>query len=462
MEGRVRAELEKIGQQQLLRFWDKIDEEQREHLCKDIESLELERALKVFKETMSAKPSSKDNLAPLPAVEKLAAAGEKAEQWRKTGIDAAAKGKVGLVLLAGGQGTRLGTSDPKGMYNIGLPSGKSLFQLQAERLRRVQKLASEVAGQDVVIPWYVMTSPPTDEKTRSFFKDNEYFGLKKEDVFFFVQGALPCFDFDGNVLLEAAGSVTQAPDGNGGIYRALKRSGALADMEKRGVEFIHVYAVDNAIAKVADPTFIGYCIEKEADCGAKVVAKAHADEAVGVLALVDGKVGVVEYSEMSKEIAHSTSADGELEYNAGNICVHFYTRKFLEDVAELTLVHHFAKKKIPVANDDGEKFKPDENNGFKLEQFIFDVFYLSKNFAALEVVREEEFSPVKNAPGSKADSPDTARALLSNLHRRRLEAAGATIHGEGLVEVSPIVSYDGEGLDAVAKGKEFTAPIHIE
>eukprot|EP00903_Cladosiphon_okamuranus_P019455 g17889.t1 len=408
------------------------------------------------------------------------ASDEESARWFKSGLAAVKDGKVAVVVLCGGQGTRLGFDGPKGMYDIGLPSGKTLFQLQAERLLRVCALAAAEAdgsGSDAAsprIPWYIMTSPLNDAATREFFESKDYFGIPKEDIFFFSQGTLPCMTREGKIILETGSKVAMAPDGNGGIYPALERKGALADMRRRGIEHVHVFSIDNALVRVADPHFLGYCIEKKADCGNKSVWKAEPGEKVGVVVKRGGKPCVVEYSEMSQEACErretpSSSASGgggRLVFGAGNICNHYFSRAFLEDTVLPGMVdmYHVAHKKIPAADGpEGETKKPSENNGIKLESFIFDVFPLSKNMVLFEGAREDEFAPVKNAPGSSTDSPDTAREMISRQAKRWAAAAGAKLGegGEGLCEISPLVSYGGEGLGARV-GELSGVPFHLD
>ena len=272
---------------------------------------------------------------------------------------------------------------------------------------------------------------------------------------------------DGKVLLETPSKIAVAPDGNGGLYAALRQPlskynrshTVLSDLDRRGVKFVHGYCVDNCLVKVADPVFLGYCIYKSADCAAKVVPKAYPTESVGVVARRGDKFSVVEYSEISQEQAERRDPrTGELSFRAGNIANHFYTTSFLHNVEafEEELAFHIARKKIGhVDLDSGKQIKPGKPNGMKLEMFVFDVFPFTKRFAVLEVARNEEFSPLKNAPGTGSDDPETSRHDLLAQHRRFLERAGATV-AEGVeIELSPLVSYDGEGLEAV-KGKTFT------
>jgi UDP-N-acetylglucosamine/UDP-N-acetylgalactosamine diphosphorylase len=392
------------------------------------------------------------------------------ERLTKVALAAMAAGEVAVVVLAGGQGTRLGSSLPKAAYDAGLPSGKVLAAFQADRIQRLRSLAAVEAGvavTEVHIPWYVMTSPQTHAATIECFEEHAHFGLPVEDVRLFQQGQLPCLSGEGRILLESALCVAMAPDGNGGIYRGLHLSGCVEDMAARGVKLLHAYAVDNLVSKVADPLFVGLCLDRGADVGSKVVPKANAHEKVGVLCRKGGRYAVVEYSDMPDAAKEEAAVDGTLRYNAGNICVHAYSLGFLQGAAspdKLSRVYHVANKKIATADPaTGRKSDPKElkaNNGIKLESFIFDVFEAASAMAVLEVERAGEFSPVKNAPGTATDSPDSARTISSTQCRSWLEAAGVTIEGEGVVELSPLVSYGGEGLDALA-GATLTAPCYV-
>jgi UDP-N-acetylglucosamine/UDP-N-acetylgalactosamine diphosphorylase len=263
-------------------------------------------------------------------------------------------------------------------------------------------------------------------------EQQNYFGFPKEDVVLFEQGLLPCFDLDGKIILESAGSVAMAPDGNGGFFDALERQHVLPDMRRRGIRHLHVYGIDNMLTRSADPVFIGYCIHENAEAGNKVVWRAGPDERVGVIAKRAGRTQVVEYSELPTEMAALRDADGKLVFGAANIANHYFSEDFLEHTAlpNLQLVYHIAKKKIAHVSEDGlSTVTPDDVNGYKLEMFIFDVFPLAERMATLEVSREEEFAPVKNANGTSVDSPDTARVLVSNLCKRWLREAGAELVG---------------------------------
>lgn len=395
---------------------------------------------------------------------------EERERWWKMGLKAIHGGKLAVLLLSGGQGTRLGSSDPKGCFNIGLPSGKSLFQLQAERIMCVQRLAAQFMSEDsgsagiVRIHWYIMTSPFTDEVTRKFFESHRYFGLEADQVTFFQQGTIPCISKDGRFIMETPFKVAKAPDGNGGVYIALKSSRLLEDMAARGIKYIDCYGVDNALVRVADPTFLGYFIDKGVAAAAKVVKKAYPQEKVGVFVRrgKGGPLDVVEYSELDPTLASAVNQEtGRLRFCWSNVCLHMFTLDFLNSVAnglENDSIYHLAEKKIPSVNG--------YTMGLKMEQFIFDAFTYSPSTALFEVLREEEFAPVKNANGAKFDTPDSARLLVLRLHARWVIAAGGFLtHSVPLyatgVEVSPLCSYMGENLEAICRGRTFHAPCEI-
>ncbi|KAI9043525.1 UDP-N-acetylglucosamine diphosphorylase [Aspergillus affinis] len=393
------------------------------------------------------------------------------QQWYDEGLQLVAGNKVAVVLMAGGQGTRLGSSAPKGCFNIELPSQKSLFQIQAERIAKLQQLAQKVSGKEAVIPWYVMTSGPTRKPTEEFFQKNNYFGLSSSNVVIFEQGVLPCISNEGKILMESKSKVAVAPDGNGGIYQALLTSGVREDMRKRGIQHIHTYCVDNCLVKVADPVFIGFAASKDVDIATKVVRKRNSTESVGLILQKNGKPDVVEYSEIDQETAEAKDPKQPdvLKFRAANIVNHYYSFRFFDSIETWAhkLPHHVARKKIPcILAETGEAFKPEKPNGVKLEQFVFDVFPLTPldKFASIEVRREDEFSPLKNAKGTGEDDQDTSKRDIMKQGQRWIEQAGGVVVTEDEsvgVEVSPLISYGGEGLEFL-KGREIKAPAVIE
>ncbi|XP_011182711.1 UDP-N-acetylhexosamine pyrophosphorylase isoform X1 [Zeugodacus cucurbitae] len=462
--------LSKVGQEHLLKFWDELSLDQQEILVRDIAELNL-KELKLYFERATASLQENgikldDRMQPVPeenlvSIERTAE--ERLKAYEEEGMRQISAGHVAVLLMAGGQGTRLGFAHPKGMYDVGLPSKKSLFRIQAERIQKLEELAYAATGKRGVITWYIMTSEHTIQPTNEYFMANNYFGLKKENIILFEQGSLPCFDYDGRIILDQKHRVARAPDGNGGLYRALKQQGILDDIKKRGVLYLHAHSVDNILIKVADPVFIGYCVQENADCAAKVVEKSHPNEAIGVVAIVDGKNQVVEYSEISAKTAEMRNPDGRLTFSAGNICNHFFSAAFLHKIGETyekELKLHVAKKKIPFVDNSGKRIAPEKPNGIKIEKFVFDVFEFAQKFVAMEVPRHIEFSALKNADSAGKDCPSTARADLARLHKSYIEAAGGIVHGEEC-EISPFVSYAGENLTPLVAGKSFTSPVYL-
>lgn len=460
------------GQEHLVKFWPELDENEREALASEIDKLDLAEINDTFHRAMETTKvileKNDDDLKPIPEAHYESVPGlseDKREEYESIGFKEISESKVGVLLLAGGQATRLGFGHPKGMYDVGLPSRKTLFQIQAERILRVQQMAEERTGKAGNITWYIMTSEHTRLPTAEFFKSHNYFGLNEENIVFFEQGRLPCFDFNGKIFLEEKNHLSSAPDGNGGIYRSLKSQGVLDDIVKRGVKHLHAHSVDNILIKVADPIFIGYCKTKNADCAAKVVRKSSPSEPVGVVCRVNGFYKVVEYSELTDEAAERRNTDGQLTFSAGNICNHYFSSEFLLKICdyESKLKLHVAKKKIPYVDDSGVKQKPSEPNGIKMEKFIFDVFEFAKNFICLEVARDVEFSALKNADSAKKDCPSTAREDLLRLHRKYIRQAGGVIADDVDVEISPLLSYGGENLRDLVENEVFTiSPFHLK
>jgi len=469
--------LKQYGQEHLVQFWDELSMEQREQLFTEINGINFEQVRcnfnKVRSEMGTVQKQVDTMIKPIPSEAKGSLENiEQIENYEAEGLRSIARNEVAVLLLASGQGTRLGVSYPKGMYSVGLLSNKSLYQIQAERLLKIKKLADEKFSTEVAksgqtsIPWYIMAS----EQTQKYFETNNYFGLDKKNVNFFEQYQLPCLTNDGKIILDQKYKISKAPDGNGGLYRALYQKGILDDMKTKGVKYVHIYCVDNILVKMADPVFIGFCLSKNADCAAKVVKKVEPEEKVGVICKVEDQYQVVEYSEISEQTRNMRDTNGELTYNAGNICNHFMTVEFLSGIfqREKQMPYHVAEKKIPFIDESGQRILPKSNNGIKLEKFVFDVFSFSERFAIWEVPRDQEFSPLKNSDEAKKDCPSTCRADLYAQHYTWLKNAGAMFDhkmdqvGKVLFEVSPLVSYNGEGLREHVAGKLLRSPLIIE
>ncbi|KAG8322854.1 UDP-N-acetylhexosamine pyrophosphorylase [Homalodisca vitripennis] len=469
----IKGVLSELDQEHLLQFWDRLSQSDKDELLSDIKEINLKEVISYFKRTADTLNENQekldDRMKPIPshlygAVSRTSP--EHLQSFQTEGYVQISEGRVGVLLMAGGQGTRLGSSLPKGMYNIGLPSNKSLYQIQAERILKLQQLAFSHTGKQGSITWIIMTSEKTMEPTKEYFEENNYFGLSKTNVIFFEQGQLPCFTFDGKIILERPNKISKSPDGNGGIYRALRDKKVLDEIEKRGVEYLHCHSVDNILVRVADPVFVGYCVKRGADCGAKVVPKAFPTEALGVICNVDDKFQVVEYSEITLKTAEMRNNDGKLTFSAGSICNHFFTAKFLRKIIgkyENQLKIHVAKKKIPFVNENGVQCVPEKPNGIKMEKFVFDVFPFAENLVVWEVNREDEFSALKNSDSSEKDNPSTAKRDLFSQHARFIRQAGGEIIGNPLVcEISPLLSYAGEGLKSVVEGKTFQSPLLLK
>lgn len=444
------------GQEHLLRFVGELPEVEQEALAEEILSLDFPKVAALHRDLVKAQAADKG---PDGEVEPL-----RAKAWEdypiaeraamaNLGMRALREGKVAAFLVAGGQGTRLGHEGPKGVFDIGLPSRKSLFQLQAERILRLSRQAGKA------IPWYIMTSEENHAETTAFFRERRNFGLPERDLIFFKQGRLPVVDSEGRILLASKGRISQGPNGNGGCFLALKESGALDDMKRRGVEWVFFYSVDNALVKVCDPHFVGFAIGSGLPAASKAVVKAGPDEKVGVLCTKGGRPSVVEYSEMTPEMLAARAPDGRLRFESANIAIHLFTRAFLEAGAGAALPYHVAHKKISHVGPTGDTVTPTSPNAWKFELFMFDLFPLAEGMGGLLVRREEEFAPVKNRDG--VDSPATARALLLDLHRKWALAAGLSeeeLLGKQ-IEVSPLTSLAGEGVNPAMIRSQLGNPI---
>lgn len=341
--------------------------------------------------------------APLEAVE-VDEIEKRADEFKEIGLKTLRDGKVGLVLLAGGQGTRLGFDQPKGTVNIGLTKEIYIFECLMNNLMQVVK---EVG---VFIPLYIMTSISNKKETVDFFEEHQYFGYDKSYIKFFIQEMVPTVDFEGRVLMASNTELAMAPNGNGGWFSSMVLDGMLEDVHKRGIEWINVFAVDNVLQKMADPMFIGATIASGCESGAKVVRKAAPDEKVGVLCTEDGKPSIAEYYEMTEEMATARKENGDLKYGFGVILNYLFREDKLEQIANRHMPIHVVEKKIPYMDEDGKKIKPEKPNGYKFETLVLDMVHMMADCLPYEVIREKEFAPIKNLHG--VDSIDTARELL--------------------------------------------------
>ncbi|KAL3311047.1 hypothetical protein Ciccas_010379 [Cichlidogyrus casuarinus] len=456
------------NQMHILDCWDQLEPDQKASLLSQIKEIDFDSVSAAFEKTKQIGVSKlDDDLEPPPqdvfgSYKDLTDNYDLREEYRQTAFKSIHEGKFAILLLAGGQGTRLGVSYPKGMYDVNLPSKRSLYQLQAERLLGVCNLVKQKFKGDPFIPWYIMTSEHTKEQTEQFFRQHNYFGYNPLNIILFEQHTIPCLQFDGKIIMQSPAAIARSPNGNGGLYKTLKDSGMLYDMKKRGIEYLQTYCVDNILVKMADPIFLGFCISRDLDCAAKTVEKQVPSEPIGVIAKQNSQYKVVEYSEISEETARKLVGGGmysengsqgdKLMYHCGNICIHFMKVTFLDRVCqvdiETKLPYHVAKKKIPFYDSKAQEIiSPTEPNGIKLEKFIFDVFPFSKNFGIWEVDKTEEFAPLKNPSTAKTDCPATCRQFQLQLYKKWATKAGAKMSEDTVVDISPVVSVDGEGLE---------------
>jgi UDP-N-acetylglucosamine/UDP-N-acetylgalactosamine diphosphorylase len=439
----LRRKLQPYGQEHVLAWWDRLDDSERRGLIDQLSSIDLDRLAQLYAErehTYRAPESSR--IKPLDIVP--ADAPDNADM-RSAGEEALRRGEVAALVVAGGQGSRLGFDHPKGMYSIGPVSGKSLFQIHAEK---VLALGRRYGKQP---PLLVMTSPATDAETRQFFAEHAYFGLPKEEVFFFCQGSMPALDLaTGKLILEAPGRLFLSPDGHGGTLTALSKSGLLERSRRRGIRHLFYFQVDNPLVKVADPIFIGRHLSQRSQASSKIVPKQGPKDRLGNLVLVDGRCTMIEYSDLPDSLANERDANGRLRLWAGSPAIHVFDVEFLTRVTEGAglLPFHTARKKVPYLDDKGQLVQPQKENALKFERFIFDVLPLAERWLVMETSHREEFAPLKNAEG--ADSPKTVKAALVNLAADWLTRAGIevprTANGEPAValEVSPLFALDAD------------------
>lgn len=434
--------LNKHNQGHLLAFWEQLTGAQRRDLLSQIGRLDFSRiddwvANYVQNRVSSDLPS---DFAPAPCYGLNPAGPEQARKYaqaRELGEGLISAGKVAAFVVAGGQGTRLGFDGPKGNFPISPVKGKTLFRTFAEIIAAVESKYATTC------PWYIMTSPLNYSQTKEIFEADSYYGLRDDDVFIFQQDTLPDFGFDGKILLAQKDKISCSPDGHGGSLKALYRSGALEDMNRRGIEFISYWQVDNPMVNIFDPLFIGLHALDKAQMSSKALIKAEPKEKIGNFCLVDGKVTVIEYSDLPDELARKCRPDGSLAFELGSIAIHIISTNFVERLNRQgsSLPLHKAVKKIPHIDNDGKLVQPDEPNGIKLEMFVFDALPLASKSIILETRRSEEFAPVKNSMG--IDSAETAREMMVARAAAWLESAGVTVprkaNGsvECLIEIAP-------------------------
>lgn len=450
------------GQEQLLRFWDELSAAEKDSLAGQIEAIDFPEMANLIRDYVRNKPETAipDDLGPAPYFPLQPRDAEQSAYYRRAterGIELLKAGKVCCLTVAGGQGTRLGFDGPKGTYPIGPLSGRSLFAYFAESIRRVGKKFGRS------LTWYVMTSLLNREATEAFFKKNRFFGLLPEQVFFFTQGTMPACGQDGKLLLASKSSLALSPDGHGGTLLALRKSGALERMAAEGVDAISYFQVDNPLVPVVSPLFLGLHDLEQSEMSAIMLAKTGPFEKLGNFCVTNGRVAVIEYSDLPESLAKSRNADGSLRFIAGSPAIHMISRKFVEDLTaggSLKLPWHRAEKKVPYVDETGRTIKPDAPNAIKLESFIFDAMPLAKRTMLLEGDRSSVFAPTKNPTG--VDSVESCREMLIERDARRLEAAGVQIPRtadgkvDAKIELSPLAIFDNEDAAAYVAAHGIT------
>jgi len=426
-------------QEHIFEDWETLTDEQKESLLTDVSTVDFALLQKLFSKVGEHAEESAD-LQPCDAIGQPTTDDEKDIffEAQTCGQEAIRSGKVAAFVVAGGQGSRLGYDGPKGKFKVTTVKNKSLFEVFAQKILAIEQLY------ETTLPWYIMTSDVNNDETVSFFEENSYFGLQKENVFFFTQEMIPALDTNGKIVMKSSFELFKNPNGHGGSISGLFNSGAITDMNTRGIEYVFYFQVDNPLIQIADPVFMGHHIMKNAEMSAKVLPKISPEEKVGVFGYNNGKLGVIEYSDLSEEEMYAKDDSGNLLYNAGNIAVHVINVSFIEKENEggLQLPYHIAKKKIAS--------KAGEIDGIKFETFVFDAFHDVSTAVILEGKREEDFAPVKNKEG--ADSIVSSREMQNEYFAKWLDAAGVTVprtsegNVDGNIEVSPLYALTQESF----------------
>lgn len=448
--------LRKFKQEHLLRFVGSLDADARIGLEEQLESIDFE----LIANLASGQDETPDwatlaDRAVAPTAIRLGETEPKfsREMARGAGEAALRAGKFGMILVAGGQGTRLGFDFPKGMFPIAPISGRTLFQMHVDRLLGAMR------RYNVSIPMYIMTSPATDCETRRYFDQQNRCGLRSDQLRIFCQSTMPAIDQQtGQILMSGPGEIALSPDGHGGLVAALEANGCIQDAKQRGLEHFFYAQVDNPIVQICDPKLIGYHLLDRSQMTTQVVNKRFAKERVGNVVAIDGRVQIIEYSDLPDRAAEQLNADGSLKLWAGNIAVHVFELAFLESVIASAhgLPFHRALKAVPFINATGELIKPTTLNAIKFERFIFDLLPLADRALVVEADAARAFAPVKNANGAATDTPDDARQAIAREHCRWLTQAGAVVKDRVVVEIHPSWALDEhEAKEKIPRGLVF-------
>jgi len=452
------------GQAHVFKWWNELGSESRTRLMRQIQEINFEQLAGLISnltKEASTEPVQMEpaEYIPLPSDQEME---NNRVQAQQIGEKAVQEGKLGVFTVAGGQGTRLGFDGPKGCYPIGPVTQKSIFQLHAE------KIAAASRQFDTTIPWYIMTSEANDVATRDFFESHGFFGLNIDDVYFIKQRLLPVVDRTGKLILAKKDSIFMSPNGHGGSFMAMMDGGVIEDAKKRGIEFLSYFQVDNVLIHIVDPVFVGYHLEARSQMSSKMLKKRDSYEKLGHFGKINGRLHVIEYSDMSEADMTARDDNGRLKYEAGSIGIHLIDIDFARHMIETdsSLIYHVANKKIPCIDENGHLVQPDKPNGYKFERFVFDALPEAENPIILETERAGEFSPVKNKKGE--DSPDTARQHISNYFGSWLEGAGIEIRRDnkgnvkGNIEISPLYAGSAdEFITKVVPGLQFEQSLYL-
>lgn len=440
----LQKKLQAHDQTQVMRFWDQLDTVERNRLAKQLAAIDLQQ-LETLVRGEDKSIDFTELAARAQAPPSVRADGSGAawnpDEAIKRGEQALRGGKVAVLIVAGGQGTRLGFDQPKGMFPIGPVSNRTLFEIFADNLLAIEKRYGHA------VPLFLMTSPATDAETIDYLKSNNFLGLSPDQVHVFCQGTMPAVDAkSGKLLLASKSSLALSPDGHGGTVAALSNSGALDKMSQRGIEHLFYAQVDNPLVRLCDPSLLGHHLMAGSEMTTQVIRKRYPTERVGNVVLVDGRVQIIEYSDLPESAAEATTDDGQLKLWAGNIAVHVFDVDFLRRSAADPgrLPFHRANKKVPYIDDAGNLIEPDSPNAIKFERFIFDLLPSAENAFVVEGVPAEVFAPVKNADGATTDTPAAARQQISDLHRKWLEFAGIQVADTAQVEINANLALDAQ------------------
>ena len=399
------------NQEHVIRLLERLDDRKKQELIEQIRKIDFQQLHELYENTKKEIEIKENKIEALSYVDKQKLQKPEKEELEELGEEILRKGEYAVVTMAGGQGTRLGHTGPKGTFKLDVyGKGKYLFEILAENLKEANKKYGKI------IPWYIMTSKANNEETQKFLEKHNYFGYDKKSVRLFAQSELPLVDTEGKVLIGKDMKIKEASDGNGGTYSSLRATGCLAEMKEKGIKWVFIGGVDNALLKMADTVLLGLAIKEKVQIAAKSIVKANAHERVGVFAKMNGHPKVIEYTEMPEKMAEEVDDNGELKFGEAHIMCNLYTIDAIEKISKEVLIYHSAFKKNSYINEEGKEVIPTEPNSYKFESFIFDAFELFDDIAILRGKREDDFAPVKNKEGE--DSPKTAKELYEKFWNR--------------------------------------------